>query len=97
MSLQKTRFAQQMISLHQKLSEVMDLAGAMEKEYFDRGYNSAGSDEIEDNDVVNLGITASNIASGITLLQQQDKFFTNQAVSAADYAVTVNMFRRAGA
>jgi hypothetical protein len=97
MALQKTRFAQQMISLHQKLSEVMDLASAVENEYFDQGYNSGGDNEIVDNDVVNLGITASNIASGITLLQQQHKFFTNQAVSAADYAATVNMFRRAGA
>jgi hypothetical protein len=96
MALQKTRFAQQMISLHVKLAEVMDAADAMEKEYFDQGYDSGGSDPIVDDDVVNLGIKAADITAGITLLQQQNKLFTNQAVTAADYEVTVNKFRRAG-
>jgi hypothetical protein len=96
MSLSKTRFAQQMIDLHQKMAEIMDNAVVLEKEFFDQGYNVGGANPLVDGDIVNLGITAANVASGITTLQQVKKFFTNQAVIVADYSATVNAFRRAG-
>jgi len=95
-SLKKTRFAQRMIDLHQKLADVADNAADIEKEYFDLGYDSGGSDPIIDTDIENLGITAAAITSGITMLQQCDKLFTNQATTPADYIATINQFRRAG-
>ena len=62
--------------------------------YFDRGYNSGGSNPITDSDVSDLDLTAAQVGSWITLIEQLEKFFTNQAVTTADYDATLSTMRR---
>jgi hypothetical protein len=62
--------------------------------YFDRGYNSGGADPIIDDDISSLNVTATEAADMITLMEQLQKFFDNQAVTQADYDATLNKFRR---
>lgn len=62
--------------------------------YFDRGYNSAGSNPIVDGDVSALDLTAAQVGNWITLLEQLEKFFTNTAVTTADYDATLSAMRR---
>lgn len=61
--------------------------------YFDRGYNSGGADAIVDADLTNLGITAAELADGITLFQNLNKFINNDTPAQADYDVTLNKLR----
>jgi hypothetical protein len=62
--------------------------------YYDRGYNSGGSNPIIDADVSDLDLTAAQVGSWITLLEQLEKFFTNQSVTTADYDATLSAIRR---
>ena len=62
--------------------------------YFDRGYNSGGSNPIIDADVSDLDLTAAQVGNWITLLEQLEKFFTNQSVTTADYDATLSTMRR---
>jgi len=62
--------------------------------YFDRGYNSGGSDPIIDDDISGLFVTADEVDSFITLIENLEKFFDNQAVTTGDYEASLNKFRR---
>ena len=75
------------------LAQVADRLANLETVYFDRGYNSGGSDPIGDGDVVTLGITAAQLGSLVTLIQQLNNFLGNVAVITADYDSTLNVVR----
>lgn len=75
------------------LAQVADRLANLETVYFDRGYNSAGSDPIADVDVVSLGITATQLGSLVTLIQELNNFLGNSAVTTADYDSTLNAVR----
>ena len=92
----KTKFAQWLITLNQNAVALMDECKDLEGSYFDNAYNSGGADEIKDADVADYNITAAKIASFITLAQQLEKMFNNEAVTTADYGVTVNTIRNTG-
>lgn len=76
-----------------ELAQVADSLANLETVYFDRGYNSGGSDPIGVSDVSSLGITPAQLASLITLVQQLNNFLGNSAVVAADYDATLNAVR----
>jgi hypothetical protein len=76
------------------LAQVADKLANLETVYFDRGYDSGGGDPIVDGDVVSLGITAAQLGSLITLIQQLNNFLGNSAVTAADYDSTLNAVRK---
>ena len=90
----KTAFVRDLARRMQELDTLFDDAVDIEKEYFDLGYNS-GANVITDAVVAMYNLTAANFASAITLIQQLKNFATGQAVSAADYAATTNVFKRA--
>jgi hypothetical protein len=69
-----------------------DLASLVDV-YFDRGYDSGGSNPIIDDDLASLGITAAQLAALITLAQQLANFLGNSAVATADYGATLNASR----
>jgi len=61
--------------------------------YFDRGYNAGGADELTDEDVASLGVTAADVAGFITVCEQFGNFMTGQAVMTGDYSVATNKMR----
>ncbi len=76
-----------------RLANAIDEGINLENVYFDRGYNSGGGNDIIDADIESLGITASNLAAFITLVQQLQNFANNQTVTEADYDSTLNIMR----
>jgi hypothetical protein len=75
------------------LSQVADKLANLETVYFDRGYDSGGSNPITNDDVSSLNITAADLASLITLIQQFNNFLGNSAVATGDYDATLNTVR----
>lgn len=61
--------------------------------YFDKGYNGGGADPIVDADLLPLKVTAADFVNAITLLQNLNKFFNNEAVTQGDYYTTANKVR----
>lgn len=89
----KLEFAGDMQAFSTQLAQLFRDAPDLESVYFDRGYNGGGADPIVDGDVAGLGITAAQIASGITLIQQLQNFADNAAVTTGDYGSTTNALR----
>lgn len=65
------RRAQDMAGIFSNLSD--DIL-ALQSIYFDRGYNSGGTDELTDADVESLGITAADVTGMITFAGALDTF-----------------------
>ena len=81
--------AKAIVKTVQSLATATDTAGDLEKEYFD----VAGSGWV-DADVAALGITAAQLASCLTLLQQFAKLMTAQATTPIDNTASLNQVRR---
>lgn len=79
--------AKAVINAVKALASTADDAENLKAEFFDAG-------TFTDADVAPLGITAAQLASCITLLEQFDKLMTNQETDAAMYRVTLNAVRR---
>jgi hypothetical protein len=92
--LMKQTFARQLQTDAGKIAEIRKFLDDRKGVYFDRGYNSGGSNPIVDADVADLDLTAAQVGSWITLLEQLEKFFTNQSVTQADYDATLSVMRR---
>jgi hypothetical protein len=61
--------------------------------YFKNGFNSGGGSQIVDGDVTASNLTASKVASGITMAQQLANFFGNAAVTQGDYESTLQQIK----
>lgn len=79
--------ARAIVKAVQAIAPTADLASDLEAEYFDAG-------TFADSDLTSIGITATELAACITLLQQVAKLMTNQATSPAMYRSTLNKVRR---
>ena len=90
----KLQYAIDIVRAVRSLADIADVAAERQKEYFDNAYNSAGANEILDSDLTDIDITAADLASAITLLEQFDNFANNSAVTQADYMSTMNKLRR---
>ena len=71
----------------QSLATAMDSAADLEAEYFDIG-------NWTDEEVSAIGITAAQLAAGLTLLQQVNLLMTGEATTPAVYRTTLNQLRR---
>lgn len=90
----KNTFVQRFQDASTRLAQVANEFDDLVSVYFDRGYNSGGSDELLDADIpAGLGITAADVTAGVTLAQQLGNFLNNAAVSTGDYDVTLNKLR----
>lgn len=89
----KLTFGEQSQNDATTLAQVADKLTNLETVYFDRGYNSGGSNPIVDGDIVSLNITAADLGALITLIQQLNNFLGNVAVTTGDYDATLNTVR----
>ncbi len=88
-AMAKIDTAKAIVKTVQSLATATDTASDLEKEYFD----VAGSGWT-DADVAALGITAAQLASCLTLLQQFEKLMTAQATTPIDNTAALNQVRR---
>ena len=86
-AMAKIETAKAIVRVVQSLALATDGAPDLEAEYFDVGAWT-------DADVAALGITAADLASCITLLQQVAALMTGGATSPAVYRTTLNKMRR---
>lgn len=76
-------------------AQTIQLAEDIHKAFFDRGFNSGGSNEILDTDILDhTGLTAADVTAGITLCEQEKNFGNNTAVVQGDYKATINLLRK---
>ena len=90
----KSDFAYDIILRMRRLAEVADVGDSLAKEWSDSGFGSGGANEIVDADLTDYQISAADLTSAITLLQQFNNFTGNSAVSQGDYMSTLNKVRR---
>ncbi len=83
----KANTAKAIVDAVKTLSTVNDLGPDLVAEYFDVG-------TFTDEDVASLGITATQLASCITLLEQVGHLMNNEATVPAMYRATLNLVRR---
>lgn len=86
----KIETARAIVQAVQSLTTAADSASDLEAEYFDVG-------SFVDADVAALGVTASDLAGCITLLQQVAALMTGGATTPAVYRTTLNKVRRVSA
>ncbi len=82
--------ARAIVAAVKTLAPITDTAEALEAEYFDAG-------TFTDVDVVALGITATDLAACLTLVQQVNLLMTGEATTPAIYRASVNKVRRVAA
>lgn len=92
--MQRLQTAAAVVRAVQGLTETMDSAPDVYQEYWDV-VNGSGS--FTDEELELLGITAAQLVSCITVLENLNKFFAGEAVAANSYRATVNTMRRVGA
>lgn len=93
MASRKIQFAQAIMECCTSMAQAADNGVNAKDIFFDRGYNSGGAHEIVDSDIEALEITAAQLISGITLIENLDKFLTNQVPVQGDYDATLNQLR----
>lgn len=72
--LQYTRRARDMAAI---FSNLADDISALQGVWFDRGYNASGDDELTDQDVATLGVTAADVTGMITFAGALDTFLAS--------------------
>ncbi len=90
----KDAFASRLRNLANQLGNQYSQLAEMQEMYFDRGYDSVGSDPIIDADVSSQEIDAATIAAMMTCVAQMNNFFGNSAVTTGDYGATINQTRK---
>jgi hypothetical protein len=93
LNAQERAFVQRVQSNANKLADEIATAIELQAVYFDRGYDSGGANELVDADLADLFITATQLASYVTMAQQIENFRDNAAVTSADYGSTLSQVR----
>ena len=83
----KTELAQAVVADVQSVAGIMDDGPDALQRYFDSGYTYT------DEDLAELGITATQFTACLTLLENIDKFFGGTNPTNTVYRVTVNAVR----
>jgi hypothetical protein len=89
-AMAKIETAKAIIGAVRSLTTAADDGPDVVAEYFDVG-------NWTDADVAPLGITAAQLAAGLTLLQQVNLLMTGEATTPAVYRTTLNQLRRVSA
>jgi hypothetical protein len=89
----KETFVQKLQEAATQIAVAADRFEDLETIFFDRGYNSGGANQIQDEDIEATGLTAAQVGSLITFGQQLQLFLNAGAVVQGDYDVTLNAAR----
>ncbi len=93
---QQDAFARAAILDMSALAVILEQLDQVIGTYYDAGYNSGGSAPLDDADTAVFGeLTPTNIASGITALEQFQNMADNLAVTTGDYMSTLNLIKGA--
>lgn len=90
-AMNKLGTAQAIVACAQTLTTVLDTGPDVWQEYFDV-VNADGA--FTDEDVAPLGITANDLVSCVTLLDNMKKFFGAEVPNPDAYRIVVNKIRR---
>ena len=82
MALWLENLATQLSKLHSEMERASDI-------WDDKGYASGGTNPIVDGDITGHDITAAQLALMITLINNFDKFWTNQVPTQNTYGDTI--------
>jgi len=93
MASNKVIFTTESIRIATVLAQEFNNIVELRKNFFDSGYDAAGSDPIVDGDISMLNRTAANVVDLITLAEQAGNFIDNAVVTQADYGSTLNNMR----
>lgn len=93
MATKKELYTEHTLTILTALAQIAPAADEALSIWFARGYNSGGTDALQDSDVSALGLTAAQVTSGIVVIEQFAKFVGNQAVTQADYGSTLDSLR----
>lgn len=94
MSGQKDVFVTQATIVASAISQSLDNIQALVSVYYDRQYNTGGTNELTTGDLAAFGITPVQMAAFVTLGEQLQHMRNGQAVSTTDYDATLNVLRR---
>ena len=89
----KTAWATQAQKDATAIAQVADRLVNLRTVYFDRGYDSGGSNPIIDGDVTALGITAVQLGDLVTLAEHLEDFLNAGVVATLDRDPTLNAIR----
>lgn len=94
----KTTFLQQALDACTKLAQISDKCETLLEVWLTRGYAQGAPAEISQADVdeafgLNSGITVESVRNFAFLMDQFQKFRTNQAIAQGDYTATLNTLR----
>ena len=97
MASQKIQFIKSLVQKMTELDAQKQVRNELYSMYFARGYNSGGADPIvyddyKDNDEVGH-IPLADLTACVTLIEQEDRFYSNQSVTQGDYNTTINKVR----
>jgi len=83
-------------NLQQAINQLLISKGSLkdcDNQYYANGFNAGGAHAITDADVAQYNLTAADVAAGMTMAENLDKFFTNQTPAVADYQTTLQKLR----
>ncbi len=89
----KLNFATQLQANITQFAQLMDRLGDNQSSYFDRTFQAGGANAIVDADVASLNITAVQVGSAITFIQQLQKLLANTAPTVGAYQTTIDQVR----
>lgn len=89
----KESFARKIMDAVASIAQASDDGDNLVTVYFDRGYGSGGADPIQDSDLTELGINATQLAGGITFFQNLVTMLNNGVPTQSDYDTILNTLR----
>lgn len=85
------------ISVRREVTALMvaaeNLITVLHDTYYDRSYNSDGTDPIVDDDIEDAGITANTVGGVMTAVAQLKNYLHNLSVNIGDHSVNYNKAR----
>ncbi len=83
-------------TLSAEMETLADRVERLRQYYIDNTFGSGSEEEILDADLVEVGITAAQLASFITFAENLDKLLDNQVPTQGDYSVTLRTLSQPG-
>lgn len=83
-------------TLSAEMETLADRIERLRQYYADNTFGSGGGEGIIDADLIDVGITAAQLASFVTFAENLDKLLNNQVATQADFSVTLRTLAQPG-